>query len=396
MLGEYAQAEQFFRQSLEIRRQLGDKAGEGSTLNGLGSVYSLLGEYAQAEQFFRQSLEIRRQLGDKAGEGSTLNGLGSVYSLLGEYAQAEQFFRQSLEIYRQLGDKAGEGNTLNNLGNIYSLLGRVRPSGAILPPIFRNIPTTQGQSRGKQSPQQTRKCLLFAGRVRPSGAILPPILRNIPANRGQSRRRQTLNNLGMAYRYLGEYAQAEQFYRQSLEISRQIGDKAAEGITLNNLGKAYHFLGEYAQAEEYYRQSIEVREQLRPGLTDEQKISLFEQQKSTYEFLQTVLIAQNKLDAALEISERGRGRAFVELLAERLSDNRETPVTVTPPNLREIQQIAAAQQATIVQYSYIGEAFSFSNRQLLDGIGTVYLGDSTHWRNHVPAHGPQTFMARAR
>lgn len=181
-----------------------------------------------------------------------------------------------------------------------------------------------------------------------------------------------LNNLGNVYYFLAEYAQAEQFYRQSLEISQQIGDKAGEGTTLSNLGIVYDSLGEYAQSEQFYRQSIEVMEQLRPGLTDEQKISLFEQQKQTYDFLQTVLIAQNKLDAALEISERGRARAFVELLAKRLSDNREIPVTVTPPNLREIQQIAAAQQATIVQYSYIREPFTFGNLKLL-GESALYI-----------------------
>lgn len=181
-----------------------------------------------------------------------------------------------------------------------------------------------------------------------------------------------LNNLGNVYYFLAEYAQAEQFYRQSLEISQQIGDKAGEGTTLSNLGIVYDSLGEYAQSEQFYRQSIEVMEQLRPGLTDEQKISLFEQQKQTYDFLQTVLIAQNKLDAALEISERGLARAFVELLAKRLSDNREIPVTVTPHNLREIQQIAAAQQATIVQYSYIREPFTFGNLKLL-GESALYI-----------------------
>ena len=150
--------EQFYRQSLEISRQIGDKAGEGGSLNSLGNVYRSLGEYAQAEQFYRQSLEISRQLGDKAGEGMALNNLGNVYYSLGEYAQAEQFYRQSLEISRQIGDKGG-----------------------------------------KATPQQPRKCLLFSGRVRPSGAILPPILRNIPATRRQSGGRHTLNNLGIVY-----------------------------------------------------------------------------------------------------------------------------------------------------------------------------------------------------
>ncbi|MCT7956445.1 CHAT domain-containing protein, partial [Laspinema palackyanum] len=364
-LGEYAQAEQSYHQSLEIRRQLEDKAGEGNTLNNLGNVYHSLGEYAKAEQYYRQSLEISRQRGSKAGEGNTLNGLGNVYGSLGEYTQAEQYYRQSLEISRQLGNKEGEGNTLLNLGNVYYFLGQYAQAEQ----FYRQSLEIRQQLGNKEGEVMALNNLgnvyYFLGQYAQAEQYCRQSLEislQIGDKVGES---STLSNLGNIYRSLGEYAQAEQFYRQSLEITRQLGDKAGEGNNLIGLGVVYNSLGEYAQAEQFYRQSIEVQEQLRPGLTDEQKISLFEQQKSTYEFLQTVLIAQNKLDAALEISERGRARAFVELLADRLSDNRETPVTVTPPNLREIQQIAAAQQATIVQYSYIREPFTFGNMERL-------------------------------
>jgi CHAT domain-containing protein len=61
----------------------------------------------------------------------------------------------------------------------------------------------------------------------------------------------------------------------------------------------------------------------------------------------------------LEIAERGRARAFVELLAQRLS-----PATVaqstsnaTPPTIKQIQKIAREHNATLIQYSIIPEKF---------------------------------------
>ncbi|AFY85205.1 CHAT domain-containing protein [Oscillatoria acuminata] len=360
-LGEYTQAEQHYRQSLEIRRELGDKAGEGSTLNNLGNVYNSLGEYAQAEQYYRQSLEIKRQIGDKAGEGSTLHNLGNVYVDLGEYVQAEQYYRQSLEISQQIGDKAGESLTLNGLGTVYSSLGEYGQAEQYYQQSLEIKRQIEDKSGEGGTLNNLGNIYLYLGEYPQAEQYYRQSLEIFRQIGEKAEEGRTLNGLGNVYNSLGEYPQAEQHYRQSLEISQQIGDKAGESGTLTNLGSVYNSLGEYPQAEQYYRQSIEVREQLRPGLTDEQKISLFEQQKSTYERLQTVLIAQNKLDAALEISERGRARAFVELLADRLSDNREIPVTVTPPNLREIQQIAATQKATIVQYSYIREDFTFGN-----------------------------------
>jgi CHAT domain-containing protein len=71
--------------------------------------------------------------------------------------------------------------------------------------------------------------------------------------------------------------------------------------------------------------------------------------------LQQILIAQNKPEAALEVAQRGQGRAFAELLASGLSS---TPlqVAIAPPTIEQIKQIAQKQNATLVQYSIINEA----------------------------------------
>nr|WP_277882613.1 CHAT domain-containing protein [Microcoleus sp. FACHB-68] len=103
-------------------------------------------------------------------------------------------------------------------------------------------------------------------------------------------------------------------------------------------------------------------ESLRPDLTDAQKISIFETQQGAYEFLQKVLIAQNKTNSALEVAERGRARAFVELLSQKLSNNPNN-LPALKPTLTQIQQIAKAQNATLVQYSIIREEFKIGDKQ---------------------------------
>ncbi|MEB3828504.1 tetratricopeptide repeat protein, partial [Phormidium sp. CCY1219] len=57
---QFREALQSWERALEIYRAIGDKAGEGNALNNLGEVYQNLGEYAEAEQYFLQSLEIAR------------------------------------------------------------------------------------------------------------------------------------------------------------------------------------------------------------------------------------------------------------------------------------------------------------------------------------------------
>ncbi|MFM6397740.1 MAG: hypothetical protein ACKPFF_13780, partial [Planktothrix sp.] len=90
-------------------------------------------------------------------------------------------------------------------------------------------------------------------------------------------------------------------------------------------------------------------------------VSLSDTQRSSYNLLQQVLIAQNKTEPALEVSERGRGRALVELLTQRFNPNSEpfSPVV----SLAQLQAIARQQNATIVQYSWIFDDFSQDGKQ---------------------------------
>ena len=105
-------------------RELGDRAGEGSTLNDIGLVILNQGRYAEALKQFQQVLAIRQEIGDRVGEAGSLNDVGLVYFYQDRYAEALEQFQQSLAIRREIGDRAGEGTTLNNIGSVYDAEGR--------------------------------------------------------------------------------------------------------------------------------------------------------------------------------------------------------------------------------------------------------------------------------
>ncbi|WP_322745367.1 CHAT domain-containing protein [Plectonema radiosum] len=117
----------------------------------------------------------------------------------------------------------------------------------------------------------------------------------------------------------------------------------------------------FCDAEKNLFAAINILESLRPGLTDDQKISIFEKQIGTYRFLQTVLIAQNKTIAALEVSERGRARALIELLSSKSNSNQLS--NIKPPNIEQIKQIAQQQKATFVEYSFVNESVEDKKKQ---------------------------------
>jgi CHAT domain-containing protein/Tfp pilus assembly protein PilF len=314
-LGEYQKALDSYQQALGILQDAGKRALVGTTLNNLGEVYDNLGQHEKALEFYQQALAIRKKLTDKAGEGTTLNSIGAAYRNLGNYQKSLDSYQQALAIKNELGDVVGKATTLNNIGNIYL-----------------------DQDQYAQAVEVYQQALAIYKQVndRPDMGTV-------------------LNNMGSAFLKLGDLNKAIDYQQQSLAIARDVKDRLGEGAALENLGNAYYQSGNFVKATETLRAAIEVQESLRPGLSDANKVSIFETQVRTYEILQKALVAQNNIEAALEIAERGRARAFVELLAKRLSPTPDAQLTISPPTIQQIRQIARSQNATLVEYSIISD-----------------------------------------
>ncbi|HEY9635011.1 MAG TPA: CHAT domain-containing tetratricopeptide repeat protein [Coleofasciculaceae cyanobacterium] len=164
---------------------------------------------------------------------------------------------------------------------------------------------------------------------------------------------------------------ALQSWQQALTIYREIGDRAGEGQALHNLGRTLLQSGNLAPAEKTLIDSIQVWESLRTQLggKNANNVSIFETQAQSYRNLQQALVAQNRNDAALEIAERGRARAFVELLESRLPSNGRAQhlptrqMAISPPTIEQIKQIAKEHNATLVEYSIISDNFQVSGKQ---------------------------------
>ena len=63
-----------------------------------------------------------------------------------------------------------------------------------------------------------------------------------------------------------------------------------QGLPLSGLGAIKLQSQDFRGATKNLASSIEIIESLRPGLRDEQKISLFESQKQTYDLLQQAYV----------------------------------------------------------------------------------------------------------
>ena len=256
------------------------------------------------------SVAVTRQ-----AEADRLLEQGNQQYAISQFREALQSWEQALTIYRDLKNRQGEANSLGNLANAYGFLGQFHRAIEFLEQsldISEEIEDRQGEA-------------------------------------------SSLSNLGNAYAFLEQYDTAIEFYQQSLVISRKIGDRVRESFSLNNLGNTFLKTHQLAEAETELRASIAIHESIRSELvSNDHKVSIFENQISAYRLLQQVLVAQTRFDEALEISEMSRTRAFIELLRQTLLTN-DVPANdeTNQLSIPQIQQIARDRNSTIVEYSII-------------------------------------------
>ena len=128
--GDYDQAGDCARRSVELCRELGDRVGEAKTRTVLAVIAERQGRYDDAIDHSKQALDLFQAAGHAAGVSEELNNIGWEYALLGDYQQARTFCQQALTLSAELGHRHTEGNAWDSLGYAEHHLGNFSDAAA--------------------------------------------------------------------------------------------------------------------------------------------------------------------------------------------------------------------------------------------------------------------------
>jgi tetratricopeptide (TPR) repeat protein len=98
VLGEVDEAIRLNLSALKMHEEVGDRAGQATTLNNIGLVYHSTGQPDQALEYFNQALPIRIEVGDRAGESVTRYNLAMIYRAQGKLREAVEELRQVVQL----------------------------------------------------------------------------------------------------------------------------------------------------------------------------------------------------------------------------------------------------------------------------------------------------------
>ena len=395
----YQQSIDNYREALAIFRNIGDKRNEGMILNDIGEAYFRTEEFVKVINSHQQALIAFQQIDNKLGVAGTLRHIARTYSAIGENSKALELYLQALAIYKHTGNLREEGYTLKDIGRIYyfnkqdysKAINYLQQALTIFDKINENEIGWVIKDIGNVYSEDKKysKALISYNKAL-------NIFKSIHDFKGEA---WTLNDIGLVLSKQKKYLEALYSHIKALNIFQKIEDETGKGVTLrfigdtylnqqnylealnshyqalavfkqtnnlgqqvlifNNIAEIYNIINQYHRAEKSLYDAINIWEYLQADLSDSQKVFMFEKNTSTYSLMQKVLVSQNKTNIALEISERARARALVELLASKVFKNSKNQINIKPPSEKELKLIAVQQNATLVEYSVIDDSLLY-------------------------------------
>ena len=74
-----------------------------ASLINLGLIARTRGDPAEAKRFFRESLDIKREVGDRQGEAASLVNLGNIAGDNGDMDERHKCYTEAVRIQREIG-----------------------------------------------------------------------------------------------------------------------------------------------------------------------------------------------------------------------------------------------------------------------------------------------------
>ncbi|KAA0704261.1 Tetratricopeptide repeat protein 28 [Triplophysa tibetana] len=338
-MGNLQQALVCFEKRLVVAHELRECGGKAQAYGELGSLHSQLGNYEQAISCLERQLGIARDTQDRLLEGDASCGLGTVYQLMGEYETALQFHQLDLQIAEDTGSASCQGRAYGNLGLNYESLGN-----------FERAVVYQEQhlSIAAQTNDLVAKTLAYS-------------------------------SLGRTHHALQNYSQSVMYLQEGLRLAEQLGRREDEAKIRHRLGLSLWASGNLEESQHQLYRASALFETIRHEAqhSTDYKLSLFDLQTSSYQALQRVLVSLGHHDEALAVAERGRTRAFADLLVERQTGQQDSD-PYTPVTVEHILDTVNGQRALVLYFSLAaGYLYSWL---LAPGSGIlkfheVYLGE---------------------
>jgi tetratricopeptide (TPR) repeat protein len=220
--GRLDEADDWYRKSLTIKEERGDRPGMANTYHQLGMTAEARGRLDEADDWYRKSLTIEEERGNRPGMAVSYHQLGITAHGRGRLDEAEDWYRKALTLNEELGNRPHMAPTYHALGM-----------------------TAEARGRLDEADDWYRKAL-----------TLNEELGNQP---GMAR---IYHQLGATAQNRGRLDEAEDWYRKALTLNEELGNQPGMASTYHQFGTTAEARGRLDEADDWYRKALTIFEEL--------------------------------------------------------------------------------------------------------------------------------------
>ncbi len=312
----------------------------------------LFGQGRGAEAFTRisEARDCFHRAGVRDREARTLVSLGRVYRLHGRLDDALAQYRSAFALHDRPDslDRAGAVQAMNAIAVTLSMMGRYDQAGA----QYEAALARARRAAPSSVPFQVANLggfQLQIGRYAEALALLDEAIAESPNTPHLPRR---LAQRGTALAGLGRTVEAAASFDRAVELAAT-GDSEDSIAVRRNRARFLTLAGRFDEAMrdlQFLTDAIDAgRAHTVPS--DVMRRGFSEAQQDVFGSYIDLLGQQGKAGDALNVAERARARAFLDLRAERVGDAR----LATPASAADAQRAAARHHSTILAY-WVGPA----------------------------------------
>ena len=312
----------------------------------------LFGKGRGGEAFtrIREARDCFHRIGARDREARTLVSLGRVYRLHGRLDDALAQYRSAFALHDRPDspDRAGAVQAMNAIAVTLSMMGRYDEAGAQYEAALARARRTAPSSVPFQVANLGGFQLLL-GHYAEALALLDEAIAASPNTPHLSRR---LAQRGSALAGLGRTEEAAASFDRAVVLAAS--DEGEDAIAVRrNRARFLILAGRFDEAIRDLRFLTDVIDEGRAHTvpSDVMRRGFIEAQQDVFGSYIDLLGQQGKASDALNVAERARARAFLDLRAERVGDAR----LATPASAVDAQAVAARHRSTILAY-WVGPA----------------------------------------
>ena len=252
---DFVKAEEYFEKALVIAKEIGDKEGEAINYQYLGDVCKSLGKFSKAREFYEQAVAVWQESGNRTGEATSYRRLGDLLDSLADYASAKKCYQKARTISLETGDTLEASVNCIRIANTCHFLREFATAKEYSEKALAIAVTTGDRKTEASCYKSLGKVFLSLEERHKASEYFKKALaiaREI-GDRGIEAEVSIL--LGCVFEGLFEFRKAKEYKQKALLHFKEIGDRFTEAFCYGNLAITCCNLGEFSEAEVYYEKS---------------------------------------------------------------------------------------------------------------------------------------------